>query len=151
MSTQLPFQTAGHWTAVTQGNQFQRDFLHEMMMSTVSLATVSSHLQQGSAIRTFLQCSQLQTGEQELSTYWASTAVRNRNRKGKNTNKKNLTKRRRGMSTTTHTADKTAPCRFTVTASFYWTTVANAPNVQQPYWFSVLNLDVPDLTASLLL
>ena len=29
--------------------------------------------------------------------------------------------------------------------------MANAPNVLQPYWFIVLPLDVPDLTASLLL
>ena len=32
-------------------------------------------------------------------------------------------------------------------SSFYWASVANAPNVLQPYW----PLDVPDLTASLLL
>ena len=36
-------------------------------------------------------------------------------------------------------------------SSFYWPSVANAPNVLQPYWFIVLPLDVPDLTASLLL
>ena len=36
-------------------------------------------------------------------------------------------------------------------SSFYWASVANAPNVLQPYWFIVLPLDVPDLTASLLL
>ena len=36
-------------------------------------------------------------------------------------------------------------------SSFYWTSVANAPNVLQPYWLIVLPLDVPDLTASLLL
>ena len=35
--------------------------------------------------------------------------------------------------------------------SFYWASVANAPNVLQPYWLIVLPLDVPDLTASLLL
>ena len=35
--------------------------------------------------------------------------------------------------------------------SFYWASVANAPNVLQPYWLTVLPLDVPDLTASLLL
>ena len=34
---------------------------------------------------------------------------------------------------------------------FYWASVANAPNVLQPYWLIVLPLDVPDLTASLLL
>ena len=34
---------------------------------------------------------------------------------------------------------------------FYWASVANAPNVPQPYWLIVLPLDVPDLTASLLL
>ena len=33
--------------------------------------------------------------------------------------------------------------------SFYWASVGNAPNVLQPYWLIVL--DVPDLTASLLL
>ena len=36
-------------------------------------------------------------------------------------------------------------------SSFYWASVANAPNVLQPYWLIVLRLDVPDLTASLLL
>ena len=36
-------------------------------------------------------------------------------------------------------------------SSFYWASVANAPNVLQPYWHIVLPLDVPDLTASLLL
>ena len=35
--------------------------------------------------------------------------------------------------------------------SFHWVSVANAPNVLQPYWLIVLPLDVPDLTASLLL
>ena len=35
--------------------------------------------------------------------------------------------------------------------SFYWASVANAPNVLQPYWLIVLPLDVPSLTASLLL
>ena len=35
--------------------------------------------------------------------------------------------------------------------SFYWASVANAPNVLQPYWLIVLSLDVPDLTVSLLL
>ena len=35
-------------------------------------------------------------------------------------------------------------------SSYYWASVANAPNVLQPYWFTVLPLDVPDLTASLL-
>ena len=34
---------------------------------------------------------------------------------------------------------------------FYWASVADAPNVLQPYWLIVLPLDVPDLTASLLL
>ena len=34
---------------------------------------------------------------------------------------------------------------------YYWASVANAPNVLQPYWFIVLPLDVPDLAASLLL
>ena len=36
-------------------------------------------------------------------------------------------------------------------SSFYRTSVANVPNVLQPYWLIVLPLDVPDLTASLLL
>ena len=36
-------------------------------------------------------------------------------------------------------------------SSFYWASVANAPNVLQPYWLIVLPLDVTDLTASLLL
>ena len=35
--------------------------------------------------------------------------------------------------------------------SFYWASVANAPNVLQPYWLIALPLDVPALTASLLL
>ena len=42
--------------------------------------------------------------------------------------------------------------KTTVSSSSYcWTSVANAPNVLQPYWLIVLPLDVPDLTASLLL
>ena len=36
-------------------------------------------------------------------------------------------------------------------SSFFWASVANAPNVLQPYWLIVIPLDVPDLTASLLL
>ena len=36
-------------------------------------------------------------------------------------------------------------------SSYWWASVANAPNVLQPYWLIVLPLDVPDLTASLLL
>ena len=36
-------------------------------------------------------------------------------------------------------------------SSFYWVSVSNAPNLLQPYWLIVLPLDVPDLTASLLL
>ena len=36
-------------------------------------------------------------------------------------------------------------------SSFYWASVANAPNILQPYWLIVLPLDVPDLTASLIL
>ena len=35
--------------------------------------------------------------------------------------------------------------------SFYWASVANALNVLQPYWLIFLPLDIPDLTASLLL
>ena len=34
------------------------------------------------------------------------------------------------------------------TSSIYWASVANAPNVLQPYWLIVLPLDVADLTAS---
>ena len=41
--------------------------------------------------------------------------------------------------------------RLATSSSSYWASVANAPNVQQPYWLIVLPLDVPDLTASLLL
>ena len=40
---------------------------------------------------------------------------------------------------------------FSITSSFYCVSVANAPNVLQPYWLIVLPLDVPALTASLLL
>ena len=40
-------------------------------------------------------------------------------------------------------------CSFT--SSFYCASAANALNVLQPYWLIVLPLDVPDLTASLLL
>ena len=36
-------------------------------------------------------------------------------------------------------------------SSFYWASVANAPNVLQPYWLIVLPLDVPDVNPSLLL
>ena len=36
-------------------------------------------------------------------------------------------------------------------SSSYWASVANAPNLLQPYWLIVLPLDLPDLTASLLL
>ena len=36
-------------------------------------------------------------------------------------------------------------------SSFFWSSMANAPNVLQPYWFIVLTLEVPALTASLLL
>ena len=36
-------------------------------------------------------------------------------------------------------------------SSFYGASVANPPNVLQPYWLIVLPLDVPDITASLLL
>ena len=36
-------------------------------------------------------------------------------------------------------------------SSFYCPSVANAPNVLQPYWLIVLPLDVPAVTASLLL
>ena len=43
-------------------------------------------------------------------------------------------------------------CKYECSSSsFYWASVANAPNVLQPYWLTVLPLDVPDLTASLLL
>ena len=36
-------------------------------------------------------------------------------------------------------------------SSFYWASVANAPNVLQPHWLIVLRIDVPDLTVSLVL
>ena len=36
-------------------------------------------------------------------------------------------------------------------SSSFWASVANAPNVLQPYWLIVLPLDIPVLTASLLL
>ena len=45
------------------------------------------------------------------------------------------------------TTNKYTVDNFT-SSSFYWASVAYAPNVLQPYW---LPLDVPDLTASLLL
>ena len=38
-----------------------------------------------------------------------------------------------------------------ISSSYYWPSVANAPNVLQPYWLIVLPLDVPALIASLLL
>ena len=41
--------------------------------------------------------------------------------------------------------------RYGLIPSFYWASVANAPNVLQPYWLIVLPLDVPAPTASLLL
>ena len=40
---------------------------------------------------------------------------------------------------------------LTASYSFYWPSVANVPNILQPYWLIVLPLDVTDLTASLLL
>ena len=43
------------------------------------------------------------------------------------------------------------PQFLSTSSSFYWASVANAQNVLQPYWLIVLPLDVPDLTASLLL
>ena len=43
-------------------------------------------------------------------------------------------------------------CLMVALSSYYYrASVANAPNVLQPYWLIVLPLDVPDLTASLLL
>ena len=41
--------------------------------------------------------------------------------------------------------------RSASSSSFYGASGANAPNVLQPYWLIVLPLDVPDLTASLLI
>ena len=41
--------------------------------------------------------------------------------------------------------------RQSKSSSFYCPSVANAPNVLQPYWLIVLTLDFQDLTASLLL
>ena len=40
---------------------------------------------------------------------------------------------------------------FSSSSSYYWASVANAPNVLQPYWLIILPLDVRALTASLLL
>ena len=42
-------------------------------------------------------------------------------------------------------------CYLTINSSYYCASVANVPNVLQPPWLIVLPLDVPDLTASLLL
>ena len=42
-------------------------------------------------------------------------------------------------------------CYLTIDSSFYWASVANAPNVLQPYWLIVLPIYVTDLTSSLLL
>ena len=42
-------------------------------------------------------------------------------------------------------------CGECSSSSYYRASVANAPNVLQPYWLIVLPLDVPALTASLLL
>ena len=44
---------------------------------------------------------------------------------------------------------KITTCR--ASSSFIWTSVANVPNVLQPYWLIVPPLDVPDLIAILLL
>ena len=44
-----------------------------------------------------------------------------------------------------------SPGKGMASSSLYCPSVANAPNVLQPYWLIVLSLDVPDLTASLLL
>jgi hypothetical protein len=38
---------------------------------------------------------------------------------------------------------------FSSSSSYCWASVANAPNVLQPYWLIVLPLDVPALTTSL--
>ena len=46
---------------------------------------------------------------------------------------------------------RTNTCASSSSSSFYLASVANAPNVLQPYWLIVLPLDVPDLTASVLL
>ena len=48
--------------------------------------------------------------------------------------------------------DNVIDCLFKPSSSsFYWDSMANAPNVLQPYWLIVVPLHVPDLTASLLL
>jgi hypothetical protein len=45
----------------------------------------------------------------------------------------------------------TARCSSYSSNSYCWASVANAPNVLQPYWLIVLPLDVPALSTSLLL
>ena len=47
--------------------------------------------------------------------------------------------------------NRTETFKACTSSSFYWASVANAPNVLQSYWLIELPLDVPDLTASLLL
>jgi hypothetical protein len=42
------------------------------------------------------------------------------------------------------------PLPFYYSYSYSWASVANAPNVMQPYWLIVLPLDVPALTTSIL-
>ena len=56
-----------------------------------------------------------------------------------------------GETSKTEMLGQTDTCPSRSTSSFYWASVANAPNVLQPYWLIVLALDVPDLTTSLLL
>ena len=46
---------------------------------------------------------------------------------------------------------KSSERKWSWPSSFNWASVANAPNVLQPYWLIVLPLDIPDLTASPLL
>ena len=43
------------------------------------------------------------------------------------------------------------PASLPSSSSFYWASVANAPNVLQPYWLIVLPFDVSALTASFLI
>ena len=50
-----------------------------------------------------------------------------------------------------HACYITYPFCHSSSSSFYWASVANVPNVLQPYWLIVLPFHVKDLTASLLL
>ena len=55
------------------------------------------------------------------------------------------------VSATNRSLVQRSPSSSSSSSSFYWASVANAPNVLQPYWLIVLPLDLPNLTASFLL